>query len=47
MRKEIKVTDKLINQFIKYLQEQEKVKALLFLISVNYSPYKCSLMILH
>lgn len=24
MRKEIKVTDKLINQFIKYLQEQEK-----------------------
>lgn len=24
MRKEIKITDKLINQFIKYLQEQEK-----------------------
>lgn len=24
MKKEIKITDKLINQFIKYLQEQEK-----------------------
>lgn len=26
MRKEIKVTDKLINQFIKYLQEQEEAE---------------------
>ena len=31
MRKEIKVTDKLINQFIKYLQEQEKSQSTIVL----------------